>query len=326
MIVIGRKVLGQVAADVSGPVALLSQPGAASIAGTVRGSFSDAIWRELPDGEDAKRLSVVEETVAWLADNGITRDGLIVAVGGGALTDVAGFIASVYLRGVEARYVPTTVLGAVDAAIGGKTAVNVQGKNLVGTFAHPERVIIDIELLEQLDDAIAAMGLAEALKAGLIGDVGLFELLEREGAAADLEEVVRRSVAVKTRIVEADFRESGIRTHLNFGHTIGHAVESVAAWPHGHAVAVGMVAAAAISEDVAAFDGRGRVVESLRRLGLPTGVGGISRTDVVRLVQRDKKSDAEGLRMVLLEDVGSPTVRRIDAATLDLGLLSIGIS
>jgi len=328
-VTIGRDVLAGVADGSETLVVLLTQPGAAHVTARVVSDLEarsiPMVTRLLPDGEAAKSFSVVEETTAWMGQVGVRRDGIVVAIGGGALTDVAGFIASVYMRGVEARYVPTTLLGAVDAAIGGKTALNVGGKNLVGTFAQPDRVIIDVDLLAELPPPLLAEGMAEALKAGLIGDSALVDVIERSGLGADLEEVVKRAVAVKSTIVEADFREAGPRAHLNFGHTIGHAVEALAGWSHGRSVAVGMVAASAISRMVCRFEDEDRVRRMIAALGLPVACPGLNRGDLHRLMLIDKKSDSDGLRMVLLEGLGRPQVSHIDPATLDAGLDAIGI-
>ncbi len=326
---IGRDNLGDVADGSEPLIAVLGQPGGSHIAERVVADLEargiPVETRLLPDSEAAKSLAVVEETTAWLGEIGLKRDGIVLGIGGGALTDVAGFVASVYMRGVEARYVPTTLLGAVDAAIGGKTAVNVGGKNLVGTFAHPERVIIDVGVLERLGDDLLAEGMAEAFKAGLIGDSDLVVLLESEGIRADLTQVVERSIAVKLAIADADFKEEGIRAHLNFGHTVGHAIEALAGWSHGRSVAVGMVAAAAISRSVCGFDGEERIATALTSLGLPVTGPELERTDVHRLMRIDKKGDSDGLRMVLLEGVGSPLVSNVDTATLESGLDAIGI-
>ena len=328
-VTIGRGVLDGVADGSETLMVVLAQPGAAHVTARVISDLEaraiPVVTRLLPDAEAAKSFGVVEDTTAWMGQVGVKRDGIVIAIGGGALTDVAGFIASVYMRGVEARYVPTTLLGAVDAAIGGKTALNVGGKNLVGTFAHPDRVIIDVDLLDELEDDLRADGMAEALKAGLVGDPGLVDLIERSGLQADLEEVVRRAIAVKTAIVEADFREAGTRIHLNFGHTIGHAVEALAGWSHGRSVAVGMVAASAISRMVCGFDGEDRIAAVIAALGLPVACPEVNRADLHRLMRIDKKSDSDGLRMVLLEALGRPQVSHVDPATLDAGLDAIGI-
>ncbi len=329
-VVIGRDVASLVVVDAEPLVAVLAQSGAMAFAESVATAAtavgSRVIFRELPDREEAKDLTVVGDVVDWMAGEGMTRHGLVVGVGGGALTDTAGFIASVYMRGIRVRYVPTTLLGAVDAAIGGKTGVNVGGKNLVGTFAPAESVFVDLDVLDDLPEALVMEGMAEALKAGLVGDVELFELLESDGSAADLEQVVTRAVAVKQSIVDADFREAGVRAHLNYGHTVGHALERLAGLSHGAAVAVGMVAAGAASEILTGFGDADRVRQAIAGLGLPVSCPSVSRSEVLRLIDVDKKRGREGeVRMVLLEEIGSPMVSPVPTTTLDAALQSIGI-
>ena len=282
--------------------------------------------RVLPDRDDAKSLAVAEETYLWLNDLGFTRDDTVIAVGGGALTDVAGFVAATYLRGVEIVLVPTTLLGAVDAAIGGKTAVNVGGKNLAGVFRHPERVLIDPGILAALPRPLLVEGAAEAVKAGLIADPDLVKLYEREGLGAPIGEVLIRAVRVKADIVSSDFREAGRRAVLNYGHTVGHAVEVAAGIPHGHGVAIGMVAAAAASERVLGFAEAARQEALLEDLSLPTRAPDVDRDTVMGLMALDKKRNAAGLRMVLLERIGEATVAAVDGATLEAALGAIGIA
>jgi 3-dehydroquinate synthetase len=326
-VTVGRGVTGEIVDGGESLVVLVSQPGSEATAEVVENAIAgrgiSVVGRVLPDGESAKDLSIVEAVTGWMADVGAKRDTTLIAVGGGALTDAAGFIASVFMRGIEARYVPTTLLGAIDAAIGGKTAVNVGGKNLVGTFAHPSRVVIDIDVLEALPKHLVADGMAEAVKAGFIGDERLVTILERP--EPDLMEVVERAIAVKVGVVEQDFTEAGVRAHLNFGHTIGHAVEVLAGWSHGRSVAVGMVAAGEISARLCGFSGADRITAAIEGLGLPTRVDGLDRSEVASLMSMDKKSDSVGLRMVLLEDFTRPLVSHVDTATLDFGLDAIGL-
>lgn len=311
-------------------VAVLAQPTVArlarGLARDIRSAGLECDVRVVPDREDVKTLEAVSGIYEWLNDLGMTRDDTVVGVGGGALTDAAGFAAATYLRGVEAVYVPTTLLGAVDAAIGGKTGVNVGGKNLVGAFAHPQRVVIDADVLDELPPEIVREGAAEALKAGLIGDPALVGIYERDGLDADLEEVVRRSVAVKAGVVNRDFTETGERAHLNYGHTVGHAVEVAAPMAHGHAVAVGMVAAGRVSALLAGFADEDRQRAVIEGLGLPVAAPGVTRAEAERLVALDKKRDASGLRFVVLEAVGRPSVRVIDSATLGAALDAVGIT
>jgi len=312
-------------------IGVLAQPGPASTLArglaraAERGGIAAAV-RILPDAEEAKRLSVVEDAAGWLASEGATRQAVVVGVGGGALTDVAGFLAAVFLRGVRAVYVPTTMLGAVDASIGGKTAVNVEGKNLVGAFRHPERVVVDLEVLERLPVDRLRDGLSEALKAGLIGDPALFELLEAGGIDADLGEVVRRSLSVKADVVGRDFLENGERAVLNYGHTVGHALEVAAGIGHGPAVAIGMVAAGRASALIAGFAAEDRQRSAIEGLGLPVTALAVDRAEVLRLLEMDKKRDAMGVRMVVLESIGRPLVSHVDSATVDAALESVGVT
>lgn len=313
-----------------GRVPIVTQPGAATVAQQLAADVDAAGGRSeimlLPDGEAAKSLGVVEEAARWLSDLGVLRDGLVVGVGGGTVTDVVGFVAGIYLRGVPAYYVATTLLGAVDASIGGKTGVNVDGKNVVGVFRHPRRVIVDVDVLDGLPEAQKRHGFAEALKAGLVGDPGLVSIIESDGLLSDLEAVVGRAMDVKLGIVGRDFEEEGERAHLNYGHTVGHAVESALGWVHGDAVAVGMVAAGRVSALVAGFEEEERQRAIISGLGLPTFVSGASPEKVLAFLERDKKRDSAGLRMVVLERVGVPGVVHVDGATVRAALESIGVS
>jgi len=307
-------------------VAFLTQPAVAHLAESLAlETVARTHVLELPDAEAAKKLSVVEEVYGWLNSVGFTRGDLIVGVGGGALTDVAGFVAGTYLRGVEVVYLPTTLLGAVDASIGGKTGVNVGGKNLAGLFRHPRRVIVDLAILEDLPEGLLVAGSAEVLKAGLIGDPKIVAAYEDNGPDAALEQVVPPAISVKVRAVTEDFREQGTRAFLNYGHTIGHAIEITAAIPHGHAVAIGMVAAGRIAEELVGFDAAPRQLEIIRRIGLPVVAPTVDRSDVETLMARDKKRDAAGLRMVLLEEIGKPVLRHVSTDLLHAGLDAIGV-
>lgn len=278
----------------------------------------------LPDREEAKTLDVATSVYEALAKFGLSRYDTVVGVGGGTVTDLAGYVAGTWLRGVESVYVSTTLLGAVDASIGGKTGVNLGGKNLVGVFWHPTRVLIDVDVLERLPTYLIREGMAEAYKSGLIGDVALVDLIASNGLESDLSEVVERSLIVKSRIVDADQREDDVRAVLNFGHTIGHAIEYASALSHGEAVSLGMVAAAVISEKVTGFEGVAGVKRALSELGLPISVDGLDLTRVLDLLRRDKKRDASGMRMILLEAIERPVIRYIDDEDVELGLSAIG--
>ncbi len=310
-------------------VAVMTQPGATQIALDVAQRLrADGLKVEvigLPDRDEAKSLAVAESVYEALARFGFGRHDTVVGVGGGSVSDLAGFVAGTWLRGVEVVHVPTTLLAAVDASIGGKTGVNLAGKNLVGLFWHPTRVIVDVTGLEQLPGSLRREGLAEALKAGLVGDPELFELLARNGAEASLEEVVTRAAGVKAKAVDEDERDDGVRTILNFGHTIGHAVEYASPLSHGESVAVGMVAAGRISERRLRFPGYVRMVDAIAGLGLPIEVDGLDRARVEDLLRHDKKRDASGVRMILLRGIGDPVLEHVDAQDVDAGLSAIGL-
>jgi 3-dehydroquinate synthase len=310
-------------------VAVLTQPGATSVALEVAASVrAEGLTAEvigLPDREEAKTLRVAESVYQAFHDQGLTAHDTVVGVGGGSVTDLAGFVAGTWMRGIEVVHCPTTFLGAVDAAIGGKTGVNIGGKNLVGVFWQPSRVIVDLDVLARLPAGLLREGMAEALKAGLVGDPALAALLSRRGVDAPPEEVVTRAITVKARLVEADPRDTGPRQHLNFGHTIGHAIEYASNRSHGEAVGLGMIAAARISEKKVGFADGERLVAAVESLGLPVRGDGLDRHRILDLVRLDKKRDGEGLRMVLLEAIGRPVVERVDLTDLEVGLDAIGL-
>lgn len=279
----------------------------------------------LPDRDEAKTLDVVESVYEALARFGLSRGDTVVGVGGGAVTDVAGFVAGTWLRGVEVVHCPTTLLASVDASIGGKTGVNLAGKNLVGVIWHPTRVAVDLSLIRALPATLLREGMAEAYKVGLIGDPVLTDLLSVHGLSAPLEEVVHRAATVKTRIVNEDSREFGIRAYLNFGHTIGHAIEFASPLSHGESVGLGMIAAAHVSQRMAGFEGSQAVEATVERIGLPTAIEGLDRARIHDLLRHDKKRDEEGLRMVLIREVGSPFVTHVAEQDVDYGLAAVGI-
>lgn len=310
-------------------VAILAQPSVVRVAADLDDALTDRGLRStiisVPDGEAAKRIGVVEDIYRELMAAQVGRGDTVVAVGGGAVTDVAGFVAGTYVRGIEAVFVPTTLLGAVDAAIGGKSAVNVDGKNLAGLFRHPARVVVDIDVLAGLPERLVREGSAEALKAGYIGDPTLVALFERDGLGAPIDEVVNRAVAVKVEVVSADFTEQGRRAILNYGHTIGHAVEAATGISHGEAVAIGMAAAAVLSEQITGFSGASEQRALIASLGLPVQAPAINIERIEALMAMDKKRDERGLRFVVLEAVGRPAVVHADPATVRAALASIGL-
>lgn len=265
---------------------------------------------EVPDGEQAKSLGTLGAAYARLAAIPLGRDDLVVALGGGVVTDLGGFLAATWHRGVKVAHLPTTLLGQVDAAIGGKTGVNLpEGKNLVGAFHQPLAVLADTAALATLPVRELRNGLGEVAKYGFIADPEVLELLEADpagalaGDAELLAEVVVRGVRVKARVVAADEREAGERALLNYGHTVGHAVEALTGYGtygHGEAVALGMVAAARLGERLGVSEAglAERTVALLRPLGLPTGGVDLDPALVWERLARDKKARA-GIRFVL---------------------------
>ena len=293
----------------------------------------EAILAEVPDAEAAKSAEVAAFCWGVLGQADFTRSDAIVSLGGGATTDLAGFVASTWLRGITVVHIPTTLLAMVDAAVGGKTGINTaEGKNLVGTFHPPAGVLCDLAALESLPKWDFVAGLAEVIKCGFIADPRILELVEadpvglveRGGAAGSdpsdaagaagqdvLVELIERSIQVKARVVGEDLTESGLREILNYGHTLGHAIEQVErySWRHGAAVSVGMMFAAELARLAGRLDDD--VVERhrgiLTSVGLPVTYRGDRWEQLVTAMRRDKKSRGDLLRFVVLDDVAKPS-------------------
>jgi 3-dehydroquinate synthase len=273
----------------------------------------------LPDGEQAKSLASAQHLWDELANAGIDRRDAVVSVGGGATTDVAGFVAATWLRGVRVVHVPTTLLGMVDAAIGGKTGINTAaGKNLVGAFHPPAGVMVDLDTVATLPAAEWVNGMAEVVKAGFIADPLILDLVEddidgaRRPDGPHARELVERSIAVKARVVSTDLREAGPRESLNYGHTLGHAIERIENYrlSHGHAVSVGLVFAAALGRQTRGLDDvlverHGRILEGL---GLPTTYRLDAWPALQDAMRHDKKARAGQLRFVVLDKLAEPVV------------------
>jgi len=330
-IIVGRDIANaaNLVLEGAGRIAILTQPSVSRLAAAVAEGVEQlgliAAVRILPDRDDAKNLVTVEAVFEWLNKLGFTRSDMAIAIGGGALTDLVGFAAATYMRGIEVTYLPTTLLAAVDASIGGKTGVNVGGKNLAGVFRHPARVVVDLDVLEQLPVELLREGAAEAVKAGFIADPTILDEYEARGVRAALDRIVPAAIAVKVRTVTEDFRESGKRAILNYGHTIGHAVETATGISHGEAVAIGMVAAGRVSAMVTGFEHEARQRGIIEKIGLPVQAPPVDEDEVRMLMDRDKKRDHAGVRMVLLEDFGQPIVTHVDEGLLTAGLQAVGI-
>ncbi|MGE5576868.1 MAG: 3-dehydroquinate synthase [Syntrophothermus sp.] len=282
----------------------------------------------LPDGEEHKTLTTTYQLYDKALDAGLTRDSLIVALGGGVIGDTAGFVAATYMRGVPFVQIPTTLLAQVDSSVGGKVAVNhPRGKNLVGSFYQPEMVIADLETLQTLDRRELASGLAEIIKAGIIKDSELFAYLEQHLGDIfayqyeNLLHVVRRACEIKTEVVQADERDMDTRAILNYGHTIGHAVEAATQYKvyrHGEAVAIGMVSAAMIAAELNLCPEEllGRQVNLLRAAGLPVSQGKLSIEGIVTALALDKKVRDGKSRFILPRQLGEVYVT--DEVPLDV--------
>ncbi len=280
---------------------------------------------ELPDGESAKTASVVADCWERLGAAGFTRSDAVVTVGGGATTDVGGFVAATWLRGVRVVHVPTSLLGMVDAAVGGKTGIDTgAGKNLVGSFHEPSGVLCDLDLLATLPPAELVSGLGEVIKCGFIADPEILALVEKDPAAAVdpasdvLAELVERAVRVKADVVADDLRETGGpdghpgREVLNYGHTLAHAVEKVTGYAvrHGEAVAIGMTYVAALARLAGRLDDEtaARHAAVLASVGLPTTWSGAPFDDLLAVMRVDKKARGNTLRFVVLDGLARPAV------------------
>ena len=267
-----------------------------------------------PAGESSKSLTRVGEVADALISRGIDRQGLIVALGGGVAGDLAGFVASIYYRGVPYVQIPTTVVAQVDSAIGGKTGVNtLSGKNLLGRFHAPAAVLVDVATLDTLPDRVFDEGFAEVIKHGVIRDRALFEQLFAfdRGDKALLTEIIRRNLAIKAQIVTLDEDERlGQRAWLNFGHTIGHGIEQAGGYGrylHGEAVSLGMVAASRLSVQKAGLPAEDcrEIIRCLQRFHLPTTlVAGVSTEAVLASLRHDKKFESGAIRFVLTPAIG----------------------
>ena len=270
---------------------------------------------ELQGGEAAKSPATLEGLWRALAERELERGDVVVCAGGGSITDVGGFAAATFRRGVPWLAVPSTLVGQVDAAIGGKTAINVAAKNDVGAFWQPKAVLCDPTLLETLPPREWAGGMAEVVKTGLLAGGRLWELVEGWepgiGELAARSELVQRCVGVKTLVVAADPEDRGPRAILNLGHTIGHGIESVAGYgglSHGECVSIGLVAALRLSEDLTGLEAgtAEHVAGLLERHGLPVRAPGLDSAAVLAAMRHDKKRSAGTHRMVLLEAIGRP--------------------
>ncbi|MDO5662748.1 MAG: 3-dehydroquinate synthase [Brachybacterium sp.] len=323
---VGRDILADVPGSLperAGRVVIIHQPSLREPAEGLRERIGEtgrtAFLAEIPDGEEAKTAQVAGFLWQVMGQAEISRSDLVIGMGGGAATDLAGFAAATWLRGVDVLQVPTTVAAMVDAAVGGKTGINTaEGKNLVGAFHPPIGVVCDLDVLHGLPAHDVAAGLAEVVKGGFIADPRILEIIEEDPQAVldvttdAFREVVERKIRVKAAIVSEDLTEQGRREHLNYGHTLAHAVERNERylWRHGAAVSVGMMFAAELAhlagklseEDV---DRHRRILTSL---GLPTIYRDRQWPKLEDTIRKDKKSRSGLLRFVVLDGIGRPTM------------------
>jgi 3-dehydroquinate synthase len=324
-VLVGRGVRDRLGPTVTGlgagKAVLVHQPQLAGVAEAAReeliGLGVDAHRVEVPDAEDGKALGVAGFCWEVCGRVGLTRQDVVVSLGGGAATDLAGFVAATWMRGVRVVHVPTTLLAMVDAAVGGKTGVNTTaGKNLVGAFHEPSAVLVDLATLDTLPRDELVAGSAEIIKAGFIADPKILDLVEADPITAldpagpVLPELVRRAIQVKAEVVASDLRESHLREILNYGHTLGHAIErrEEYRWRHGAAVSVGLVFAAELARAAGRLDDatadRHRSV--LSSVGLPTTYAPGVLPELVDSMRGDKKARAGVLRFVVLDGLAKP--------------------
>ncbi|MFI6052429.1 3-dehydroquinate synthase [Streptomyces violascens] len=325
-VLVGRNLLGELAGligDRAKRVAIIHPEALAGTGDTIRedlaGEGYEAIAIQVPNAEEAKTAEVAAYCWKALGQSGFTRTDVVVGVGGGATTDLAGFVAATWLRGVRWISVPTTVLGMVDAAVGGKTGINTaEGKNLVGSFHPPVGVLCDLAALDSLPVNDYVSGMAEVIKTGFIADPAILDLIESDPAGArtpegpHTAELIERSIRVKAEVVSNDLKESGLREILNYGHTLAHAIEKNERykWRHGAAVSVGMVFAAELGRlagrlDDATADRHSAILQSV---GLPLTYRGDQWPKLLENMKLDKKSRGDLLRFIVLDGLAKPTV------------------
>ncbi len=280
---------------------------------TILAQCGEGYVLRLAPGEETKSFAGLECVCAALLAHGFTRHDAVLALGGGVIGDLAGYAAASYMRGISFINVPTTTLSQIDSSIGGKTAINLAGtKNIVGAFYQPELVVIDPDTLASLTRRHFINGLAEAVKAGMIADPALFALFETEDVDAHLEEILQRSLLVKKRIVEQDEREENVRALLNFGHTIGHAIESAGGLSglyHGECVALGMLPMT-MSAPL-----RRRLRAVLKRLGLPASIR-YNGDEIYSFLAHDKKAVGADIKLVQVHELGAARINRVPMTDL----------
>jgi 3-dehydroquinate synthase len=280
-------------------------------------------------GEAFKKQETVDSVVGQLISMGADRKTFLIGIGGGVVTDIAGYVAAIYMRGISFGFLPTSILAMVDASIGGKNGIDVGlYKNLVGTIRQPQFLLYDYSLLKTLPDEEWVNGFAEVIKHAAIKDAALFRELEKNKLSTyrkdktALARLLRRNVVIKSNVVEKDEFEHGERRLLNFGHTLGHAIENLYRLSHGQAISIGMVAASLISEEYTDFKDTDRIIDTLKRYGLPTQMD-FDAKEVMNVLRMDKKKVRDSMNYILLNKIGQAAVKAIPIVQLEKLLLSI---
>lgn len=325
-VTVGRGVLDRVPealGDRVSKILIVHTPTVGRVASELRDALSakyeQVLLAEVPDAESAKRIEVAAFCWQIMGQADFTRTDAVIGLGGGAVTDLAGFVAATWLRGVRLVQIPTSVLGMVDAAVGGKTGLNTaEGKNLVGAFYAPAAVLCDLDLLATLPHNELLAGFAEVAKCGFIAEPEILDLIEANVAVAtdpttpEFKRIIELAIGVKVRVVSEDFREGGLREILNYGHTLGHAIEHAERyqWRHGVAISIGMMYAAELGRLAGGLSDE--AVERHRRvltlLTLPLNYPGGRWQSLLAAMQRDKKARAGMLRFIVLDEIGKPRV------------------
>ncbi|MCU1425238.1 MAG: 3-dehydroquinate synthase [Microbacteriaceae bacterium] len=342
-ILIGTGLIGSLADQLGSKVAkvlIVHPPTLGAKANALRDSLQgryEVLLAEVPDAEDAKRIEVAAFCWQIMGQTDFTRTDAVIGLGGGATTDIAGFVAATWLRGVKLIQVPTSVLGMVDASIGGKTGINTaEGKNLVGSFYAPAAVIVDLDTLDTIPRNEILAGFAEIVKAGFIAEPEILDIIEADvdrvtdPTTPEFRRVLELAIGLKARVVAEDFKESGLREILNYGHTLGHAIEHAERyrWRHGAAISVGMVFAAELARltgslSDAAVDRHRSILTSLT-LPIDYPVG--RWKTLLATMQRDKKTRAGMLRFIVLDDIAKPTVLEApDESLMFLAYQEVGV-
>lgn len=303
--------------DVKGKVLIVTDSGVPKeYSECLASQFKESYIYTIPEGEKSKNLTEFSKIQSFLLSKGFTRKDSLVACGGGVVGDLAGFASACFMRGIDFYNFPTTVLSQVDSSIGGKTAVDLDGiKNIVGAFYQPKAVIIDPDVLKSLPDRQISNGLAEAVKMSLTSDGELFELFETQNIFENIDEILFKAIEIKRKVVEQDVKEAGLRMILNFGHTIGHGIESeegLHGLYHGECVALGMIPMC--SENV-----RKRLIPVLQKLNLPTEIK-INTEKVISAVAHDKKMSDSTVNAVSVNEIGSFEIKKMTVGEIEQNL------